>query len=226
MKCLWLDTCRFLNLPDETLLLVLQTAPDGWKNSVRHNLSLNKCFEKVENKTSSSSRKGCLWALNPAKIDKMEEEMQKWKRKDLPAIRRSMANPGQEGASCPTCAGSNPLASTSTFICVFLHRRAGQADHRPAGELQAQGFGARDDAAARLPHRPPAAHPCAGAASTRCHAVPALSTHAPAPPASGAAPGTGPSGAHVPSPRSDPSSPHGSGPLPQSSRPATRKAPG
>lgn len=26
----------------------------------------------------------------------MEEEMQKWKRKDLPAIRRSMANPGQK----------------------------------------------------------------------------------------------------------------------------------
>lgn len=61
---------------------------------MRHNLSLNKCFEKVENKMSGSSRKGCLWALNPAKIDKMEEEMQKWKRKDLTAIRRSMANPG------------------------------------------------------------------------------------------------------------------------------------
>ncbi|XP_070619446.1 forkhead box protein N4 isoform X2 [Erythrolamprus reginae] len=70
-----------------------KTAPDGWKNSVRHNLSLNKCFEKVENKASSSSRKGCLWALNPAKIDRMEEEMQKWKRKDLAAIHRSMANP-------------------------------------------------------------------------------------------------------------------------------------
>ncbi|XP_009878679.1 PREDICTED: forkhead box protein N4 [Charadrius vociferus] len=72
---------------------IFQTAPDGWKNSVRHNLSLNKCFEKVENKMSGTSRKGCLWALNPAKIDKMEEEMQKWKRKDLAAIHRSMANP-------------------------------------------------------------------------------------------------------------------------------------
>ncbi|CAB1318373.1 unnamed protein product [Coregonus sp. 'balchen'] len=75
-----------------------KTAPDGWKNSVRHNLSLNKCFEKVENKqggSSSSTRKGCLWALNPAKINKMEEEMQKWKRKDLTAIRRSMANPDE-----------------------------------------------------------------------------------------------------------------------------------
>uniref|UniRef100_A0A4W5Q9P3 Forkhead box N4 n=1 Tax=Hucho hucho TaxID=62062 RepID=A0A4W5Q9P3_9TELE len=75
-----------------------KTAPDGWKNSVRHNLSLNKCFEKEENKqggSSSTSRKGCLWALNPAKINKMEEEMQKWKRKDLTAIRHSMANPDE-----------------------------------------------------------------------------------------------------------------------------------
>ncbi|XP_075813851.1 forkhead box protein N4 isoform X2 [Microtus pennsylvanicus] len=70
-----------------------KTAPDGWKNSVRHNLSLNKCFEKVETKSSGSSRKGCLWALNLARIDKMEEEMHKWKRKDLAAIHRSMANP-------------------------------------------------------------------------------------------------------------------------------------
>ncbi|XP_010216748.1 PREDICTED: forkhead box protein N1, partial [Tinamus guttatus] len=70
-----------------------KTAPDGWKNSVRHNLSLNKCFEKVENKSGNSSRKGCLWALNPAKIDKMQEELQKWKRKDPVAVRKSMAKP-------------------------------------------------------------------------------------------------------------------------------------
>ncbi|XP_071353008.1 forkhead box protein N1 [Trachinotus anak] len=70
-----------------------KTAPDGWKNSVRHNLSLNKCFEKVENKNGNSSRKGCLWALNPAKVEKMQEELHKWRRKDPITVRRSMARP-------------------------------------------------------------------------------------------------------------------------------------
>ncbi|XP_030601106.1 forkhead box protein N1 [Archocentrus centrarchus] len=70
-----------------------KTAPDGWKNSVRHNLSLNKCFEKVENRNGSTSRKGCLWALNPAKVEKMQEELHKWRRKDPITIRRSMAKP-------------------------------------------------------------------------------------------------------------------------------------
>ncbi|TSN57793.1 Forkhead box protein N1 [Bagarius yarrelli] len=70
-----------------------KTAPDGWKNSIRHNLSLNKCFEKVENKKGNSSRKGCLWALNPAKVEKMQEELQKWRRKDPVTVRRSMARP-------------------------------------------------------------------------------------------------------------------------------------
>ncbi|XP_078102410.1 forkhead box protein N1 isoform X1 [Sander vitreus] len=70
-----------------------KSAPDGWKNSVRHNLSLNKCFEKVENKNGNSSRKGCLWALNPAKVEKMQEELHKWRRKDPVTVRRSMAKP-------------------------------------------------------------------------------------------------------------------------------------
>uniref|UniRef100_A0A3B3UVS5 Forkhead box N1 n=1 Tax=Poecilia latipinna TaxID=48699 RepID=A0A3B3UVS5_9TELE len=70
-----------------------KNAPDGWKNSVRHNLSLNKCFEKVENKNGNTSRKGCLWGLNPAKVEKMQEELHKWRRKDPQTIRRSMAKP-------------------------------------------------------------------------------------------------------------------------------------
>jgi hypothetical protein len=103
----------------------LKTAPDGWKNSVRHNLSLNKCFEKVENKTSGSSRKGCLWALNPVKIDKMEEEMQKWKRKDLPAIRRSMANPGET-------TGPTEAHSHITWV-LFTRHKMKEKGRKPGG---------------------------------------------------------------------------------------------
>ncbi|XP_048196860.1 forkhead box protein N4 isoform X2 [Perognathus longimembris pacificus] len=106
-----------------------KTAPDGWKNSVRHNLSLNKCFEKVENKLGGSSRKGCLWALNLARIDKMEEEMYKWKRKDLAAIHRSMANPEEldklisdrpENCRRPSKAGEPeaPVLTHATTVAV------------------------------------------------------------------------------------------------------------
>ncbi|OWF41672.1 forkhead box protein I1-A-like isoform X1 [Mizuhopecten yessoensis] len=72
-----------------------KTAPDGWKNSVRHNLSLNKCFAKVETPkvTGNNSKKGCLWALNPDKVEKMEDEIAKHRKKDLDAIRNSMAMP-------------------------------------------------------------------------------------------------------------------------------------
>ena len=65
---------------------------------MRHNLSLNKCFEKIENPNSDGthSRKGCLWAMNPSKIKKMDEEIAKWNKKDLVAIKRSMANPGKQ----------------------------------------------------------------------------------------------------------------------------------
>ncbi|ESP05123.1 hypothetical protein LOTGIDRAFT_77849, partial [Lottia gigantea] len=71
-----------------------KTAPDGWKNSVRHNLSLNKCFQKADiQKNANNAKKGCLWALNPAKVEKMEEEIVKWRQKDPQTLHHSMAHP-------------------------------------------------------------------------------------------------------------------------------------
>ena len=61
---------------------------------MRHNLSLNKCFEKIEKPAGNGNqRKGCLWAIAPDKIAKMDEEVQKWSRKDPLAIKRAMLYP-------------------------------------------------------------------------------------------------------------------------------------
>lgn len=70
----------------------------SFQNSVRHNLSLNKCFAKVDNgkPTGSHTRKGCLWGLNPAKVEKMEEEIVKWRKKDPESVKLSMSKPGNE----------------------------------------------------------------------------------------------------------------------------------
>uniref|UniRef100_A0A3B3U3F1 Forkhead box N2 n=1 Tax=Poecilia latipinna TaxID=48699 RepID=A0A3B3U3F1_9TELE len=40
-------------------------APTGWKNSVRHNLSLNKCFRKVDKSLGKANGKGSLWCVDP-----------------------------------------------------------------------------------------------------------------------------------------------------------------
>ncbi|KAL5266789.1 hypothetical protein ACHWQZ_G003990 [Mnemiopsis leidyi] len=80
-----------------------RTAPEGWKNSVRHNLSLNKAFYKVDRSYRSatfpvihplpSTGKGCYWLIDPGKEEAMDEEILKWKRKHPEAVRASMANP-------------------------------------------------------------------------------------------------------------------------------------
>lgn len=58
---------------------------------------MNKCFAKVETPVSNAKtgKKGCLWAMNPEKAAKMEEEVHKSTKRDPNGIKMSMAKPGR-----------------------------------------------------------------------------------------------------------------------------------
>ncbi len=79
-----------------------KTAPPGWKNSVRHNLSLNRGFEKREKEgapalPSDRLKKGYLWSFDQSsKVIKMQKELEKWVGKKSPSLfQRSMSDPGR-----------------------------------------------------------------------------------------------------------------------------------
>lgn len=93
---------------------------------MRHNLSLNKCFEKIEKPAGNGSqRKGCLWAMNPAKITKMDDEVQKWSRKDPMAIKKAMIFPGM--VLNLGFQGLYPCLSALTLSQLLFYRESGNA---------------------------------------------------------------------------------------------------
>uniref|UniRef100_A0A8D2F5B2 Fork-head domain-containing protein n=1 Tax=Theropithecus gelada TaxID=9565 RepID=A0A8D2F5B2_THEGE len=52
-------------------------APTGWKYSVRHNLSLNKYFKKVDKERSQSIGKGSLWCIDPEYRQNLTQALKK-----------------------------------------------------------------------------------------------------------------------------------------------------
>uniref|UniRef100_A0A182KF78 Fork-head domain-containing protein n=1 Tax=Anopheles christyi TaxID=43041 RepID=A0A182KF78_9DIPT len=50
-----------------------QIRQEGWQNSIRHNLSLNRYFIKVP-RVSDTACKGCYWRIDPACYDALEKK--------------------------------------------------------------------------------------------------------------------------------------------------------
>ncbi|KAM4650425.1 forkhead box protein N5-like [Discoglossus pictus] len=71
-----------------------RVAPDGWKNTVRHNLCFSSSFEKSSGWVCGDGhRRSCLWKLTRQGRRKFRAEMQALSEELLRVLRRSMNKP-------------------------------------------------------------------------------------------------------------------------------------
>ncbi|KFQ21094.1 Forkhead box protein N5, partial [Mesitornis unicolor] len=71
-----------------------QTAPEGWKSTMRHHLCFSSCFEKTPSFVCRvGKRRSCLWKLTPKGHRKLQEEAQALPELVLDLVRQSMSEP-------------------------------------------------------------------------------------------------------------------------------------
>uniref|UniRef100_A0A3B4WSZ0 Forkhead box R1 n=1 Tax=Seriola lalandi dorsalis TaxID=1841481 RepID=A0A3B4WSZ0_SERLL len=71
-----------------------QTAPDGWKNTIRHNLCFNSSFRKTCNQLGrDGKRKSCFWHLTLDGQRRLDDEIRMLTGESLKRLERSMSHP-------------------------------------------------------------------------------------------------------------------------------------
>ncbi|XP_077569699.1 forkhead box protein R1 isoform X1 [Stigmatopora nigra] len=72
-----------------------RTAPDGWKNTIRHNLCFNSSFRKTCNQACrDGKRKSCFWHLTFDGHCRLRDEIGMLTGESLKQLERSMSSPG------------------------------------------------------------------------------------------------------------------------------------
>ncbi|XP_030015037.1 forkhead box protein R1 [Sphaeramia orbicularis] len=73
-----------------------QTAPDGWKNTIRHNLCFNSSFRKTCNTLRrDGKRKSCFWHLTVDGHRRLRDELWALTEESMQQLERSMTRPGE-----------------------------------------------------------------------------------------------------------------------------------
>lgn len=92
----------------------------GWRNSIRHNLSLNDCFIKAGR---SANGKGHYWAIHPANIEDFKKGDFR-RRKAQRKVRKHMglSVPDDDDSPAPTPPPRPPLETTTTLIDPQRHK--------------------------------------------------------------------------------------------------------
>ncbi|XP_031704660.1 forkhead box protein R1 [Anarrhichthys ocellatus] len=73
-----------------------QTAPDGWKNTIRHNLCFNSSFRKTCNQLCrDGKRKSCFWHLTLDGHRRLKDEIGTLTGESFTQLERSMSRPDE-----------------------------------------------------------------------------------------------------------------------------------